>query len=55
MADMPETRAPESEKSEDVGNSRASWAKAGIAVGIGSAALAAALLYANRPKKDRQK
>ncbi|QPQ55325.1 hypothetical protein IC614_01555 [Allosphingosinicella flava] len=31
------------------------WVKTGVAVGIGSAAIVAALLYANRAKDGRKK
>lgn len=45
------------EQAEKSGDNRTAWIAAGVGVGIGSAALVAALLYANRdkgkpPKKD---
>lgn len=44
------------EKAADGDNNRAAWIAAGVGVGIGSAALVAALLYANRDKgKGRKK
>ncbi len=49
-------RAKEEAAKAGEGENRTAWIAAGVGVGIGSAALVAALLYANRdkgkPKKD---
>lgn len=43
------------EKAEKANENRTAWIAAGVGVGIGSAALVAALLYANRDKgKDKK-
>jgi hypothetical protein len=57
MTDKPEAaKAPAAkavkDKAGDKDRSNARWAAAGAAMGIGSAALVAALLYTNRDKKD---
>ncbi len=46
--DKPETKAEEARK-----NNNARWVAAGVATGIGSAAIVAALLYANRSKDKK--
>lgn len=40
------------EAAAEIAKSRRWQAAAGVAIGVGSAAVAAALLYANRPKRD---
>lgn len=48
--------AKEGEEKAEAGDNRTAWIAAGVGVGIGSAALVAALLYANRDKgRDRKK
>jgi hypothetical protein len=48
--------AKRGEEKAEAGENRAAWIAAGVGVGIGSAALVAALLYANRDKgKGRKK
>ena len=45
----------EDKKTEDAGEERrAKLVKAGVAVGVGSAAIVAALLYASKAKKPRK-
>ena len=53
MADKPEAKAPASTPAEPAaaGGSRTKHIVTGAAIGIGSAALVAALLYANRARK----
>lgn len=53
MADEPEAKAPASSQAEKppAGSSRTKHMVTGAAIGIGSAALVAALLYANRARK----
>ena len=54
MADEPEAKAPATspaDKAEAAGSSRKKRIVTGAAIGIGSAALVAALLYANRARK----
>lgn len=49
-------QAKEGEEKAAGGDNRTAWIAAGVGVGVGSAALVAALLYANRDKgKDRKK
>lgn len=48
-------RAKEGEEKASAGDNRAAWIAAGVGVGIGSAALVAALLYANRDKGKARK
>ena len=49
-------RVKDGEVKAESGENRTAWIAAGVGVGIGSAALMAALLYANRDKgKDRKK
>jgi hypothetical protein len=43
-----------SDNNDDDGERRATLAKAGYAVGIGSAAIVAALLYASKVKKPKR-
>ena len=47
--------AKESEKEADKADLRNTWIAAGVGVGIGSAALVAAMLYANRDKSKNKK
>lgn len=48
--------AKEAKESEERADKRSAWIAAGVGVGIGSAALVAAMLYANRDKaKPRKK
>lgn len=48
--------AKEGEKKAEGGDNRTAWIAAGVGVGVGSAALVAALLYANRDKgRDKKK
>jgi hypothetical protein len=53
MADDPKAKAPASAPAESgaAGSSRTKHIVTGAAIGIGSAALVAALLYANRARK----
>jgi hypothetical protein len=53
MADDPKAKAPVSTPAEPgaAGSSRTKHIVTGAAIGIGSAALVAALLYANRARK----
>ncbi|WP_420136795.1 hypothetical protein [Sphingomonas sp.] len=57
---MADTRSSENSKSDGQSDKRRSRNKnvgaaaTGVAIGIGSAALVAALLYANRPKDDKK-
>ncbi|MEA3012665.1 MAG: hypothetical protein QOD42_1210 [Sphingomonadales bacterium] len=53
MADEPEAKPPASAPAEPgaAGSSRTKHMVTGAAIGIGSAALVAALLYANRARK----
>ncbi|MDQ3139892.1 MAG: hypothetical protein M3Q15_04125 [Pseudomonadota bacterium] len=58
-ADAPVESAPESQAAESAASAKAvdpkrksNLVKAGVAVGIGSAAIVAALLYANRSRKN---
>ena len=44
----------ENERDEASDQRRAKFVKAGVAVGIGSAAIVAALLYASKSKKPRR-
>jgi Na+/H+-translocating membrane pyrophosphatase len=49
-------QAKEGEKKAEAGDNRTAWIAAGVGVGVGSAALVAALLYANRDKsKDKKR
>ena len=54
MADKPDAKAPASPPADPVaaGPSRTKHMVTGAAIGIGSAALVAALLYANRARKS---
>jgi hypothetical protein len=58
MTDQPEKPKPPARKSPkpkpkaDKDRTNARWVAAGAAMGIGSAALVAALLYTNRDKKE---
>jgi hypothetical protein len=56
MTDQPEKPKPPVKKSPkpkaEKDRTNARWVAAGAAMGIGSAALVAALLYTNRDKKD---
>jgi hypothetical protein len=48
--------AKEAKEREERADKRSAWIAAGVGVGIGSAALVAAMLYANRDKpKDKKK
>lgn len=46
----PDRRAAPAEQAPKAGNGR--WVKLGVGAAIGSAAIAAALLYANRSSRD---
>lgn len=47
--------AKEAKESEERADKRSAWIAAGVGVGIGSAALVAAMLYANRDKPKTKK
>jgi hypothetical protein len=49
----PAPSAPEAGESKPADSKRTKHLMAGAAIGIGSAALVAALLYANRSRRDR--
>jgi hypothetical protein len=51
-----QAKEEEAKAAQTGGDNRTAWIAAGVGVGIGSAALVAALLYANRDKgKDKKK
>jgi hypothetical protein len=51
-----QAKEEEAKAAQTGGDHRTAWIAAGVGVGIGSAALVAALLYANRDKgKDKKK
>ena len=47
--------AAKEDTAETIGGKRNQYVKAGVAVGIGSAAIVAAILYANRGKRGSDK
>lgn len=53
MSDKPVSNRPDSSTSSKGDNQK--WVKTGVAVGIGSAAIVAALLYANRGKSGKKR
>ena len=50
-----QAKEEEAKAEQAIGDNRTAWIAAGVGVGIGSAALVAALLYANRQRGEPQK
>ena len=55
MSDQNKSDTPKKPSSETPDDKKGGWVKTGVAVGIGSAAIVAALLYANRSKAPKKR
>lgn len=53
MTDDSKSSVPEDKAEDDEGRRRANMLKAGIGIGIGSAAIVAALLYSNSARRKK--